>query len=45
VGVRARTKKYVKNIFEGGDGDFIKAEETIYYYLRHPTHIGLPVMK
>ncbi|HXB33810.1 MAG TPA: CocE/NonD family hydrolase [Puia sp.] len=38
-------QKYVANIFEAGDGDFIKAEETVYYDVRHPTHLELPVMR
>jgi predicted acyl esterase len=35
-------QKYVANIFEVGENDFIKAEETIFYDSKDPTHIELP---
>jgi putative CocE/NonD family hydrolase len=38
-------QKYVANIFEANDSDFVKAEETIYFDGKHPTHVELPVMK
>jgi hypothetical protein len=38
-------QKYVANIFETGDGDFVKEEETVYFRAKYPTHIELPVMK
>ena len=36
-------QKYVKNIFEANDNDFIKATHTIYFSPRYPTCIDLPV--
>ncbi|HTQ29470.1 MAG TPA: CocE/NonD family hydrolase [Puia sp.] len=38
-------QKYVPNIFEAADSDFIKATHTIYFSEKYPTHIELPVMK
>ena len=37
-------QKYVPNIFEAKDSDFIKAEHRIYYSSQYPTYIELPVM-
>jgi hypothetical protein len=38
-------QKYVNNIFEAEDSDFIKATETIYCNQNHSSYIELPVMK
>jgi hypothetical protein len=38
-------QKYVANIFEAGDGDFIKAVETIYFDKGHATRVELPMMR
>ncbi len=38
-------QKYVPNIFEAKDADFIKATHTIYFSAKYPTYIELPVMK
>jgi hypothetical protein len=38
-------QKYVPNIFEAEDTDFIKALHTIYCNSQYSTFIGLPVMK
>jgi putative CocE/NonD family hydrolase len=38
-------QKYVPNIFEANDSDFIKAEHSIYFSSQYPTYIELPVMK
>lgn len=38
-------QKFVPNIFEAKETDFIKAEQTIYFNAQYPTHIELPVMK
>lgn len=38
-------QKYVTNIFEAKDEDFIKAEHKIYFSTAYPTHIDLPVVK
>jgi putative CocE/NonD family hydrolase len=38
-------QKFVPNIFEARESDFIKAQHTIYFSSRYPTHIELPVMK
>ena len=38
-------QKFVSNIFEAKESDFIKAEHTIYCSEKYPTHIDLPVMK
>ena len=38
-------QKFVPNIFEAKDNDFIKATQTIYYNSQFPTYIDLPVMK
>ena len=37
-------QKYVPNIFEAKESDFIKATHTIYFSSQYPTHIELPVM-
>ena len=37
-------QKYVPNIFEAKESDFIKATHTIYFSAQYPTHIELPVM-
>ncbi len=37
-------QKYVPNIFEAKDSDFIKATQTIYLSAQYPTRIDLPVM-
>lgn len=38
-------QKFVPNIFEAKETDFIKAEHKIYFNSRFPTYIELPVMK
>jgi len=38
-------QKFIPNIFEAKESDFIKAEHTIYFTEKYPTHIELPVMK
>ncbi len=38
-------QKYVPNIFEANETDFIKAEHRIYFNAKFPTYIELPVMK
>jgi hypothetical protein len=38
-------QKYVANIFEAKEGDFIKAEETIYCNKLYGSYVELPVMK
>jgi uncharacterized protein len=38
-------QKYVPNIFEANDSDYIKATHNIYFSTQYPTHIALPVMK
>jgi len=38
-------QKFVPNIFEAGEKDFIKAQHTIFYSSKYPTHIELPVME
>jgi len=38
-------QKYVPNIFEAKNSDFIKATHTIYFNARFPTYIELPVMQ
>jgi putative CocE/NonD family hydrolase len=37
-------QKYIPNIFEAKETDFIKATQTIYFSEQYPTHIELPVM-
>lgn len=37
-------QKYIPNIFEAKESDFIKATHTIYFSAKYPTHIDLPVM-
>jgi putative CocE/NonD family hydrolase len=38
-------QKFVQNIFEAKESDFIKATHTIYFSVKYPTYIELPVMK
>ncbi|MDQ6755594.1 MAG: CocE/NonD family hydrolase, partial [Bacteroidota bacterium] len=38
-------QKFISNIFEAKESDFIKATHTIYFTSQYPTHIELPVMK
>lgn len=38
-------QKYVPNIFEAKESDFIKAEHRIYFSSQYPTYVELPVMK
>jgi hypothetical protein len=38
-------QKFVPNIFEAKETDFIKAEQTIYFSAQYPTHIELPVIR
>ena len=38
-------QKFVPNIFEANESDYIKAEHKIYFSAQYPTHIELPVMK
>jgi uncharacterized protein len=38
-------QRYVPNIFEAKETDFIKAEQKIYFSAQYPTYIELPVMK
>ena len=38
-------QKFVPNIFEAKESDYIKATHTIYFSAQYPTHIELPVMK
>jgi len=38
-------QKFVPNIFEAKETDFIKAEQRIYFSAQFPTYIELPVMK
>ena len=38
-------QKFLPNIFEAKDGDFIKATQTIYFSAQFPTRIDLPVDK
>jgi len=37
-------QKYVPNIFDAKESDFIKATQTIYFSSQYPTRIDLPVM-
>ncbi len=37
-------QKYVPNIFEAKESDYIKAEHSIYFSEKYPTYIELPVM-
>jgi len=37
-------QKFVSNIFEAKESDYIKATQTIYFTTQYPTHIELPVM-
>jgi putative CocE/NonD family hydrolase len=37
-------QKFVPNIFEAKETDYIKAQQTIYFSAQYPTHIELPVM-
>ncbi len=36
-------QKFVPNIFEAKESDFIKATQTVYFSAEYPTHIDLPV--
>lgn len=38
-------QKFVPNIFEANESDYIKAEHKIYFSAQHPTYVELPVMK
>jgi len=38
-------QKYVPNIFNAKESDYIKAEQRIYFSARYPTYIELPVMR
>jgi len=38
-------QKFVPNIFEAAESDYIKAEQTIYFSAKYPTHLELPVMQ
>jgi len=38
-------QKYVPNIFEAKESDFIKAEHRIYYNSKFPTYVELPVIQ
>lgn len=38
-------QRFVPNIFEAKESDYIKAEQKIYFSAQYPTHIELPVMK
>jgi uncharacterized protein len=38
-------QKFVPNIFEAKESDFIKATQTIYFSPQYPTRIDLPVMQ
>ena len=38
-------QKYLPNIFEAKESDFIKATHTIYFNAKYPTYAELPVMK
>jgi predicted acyl esterase len=38
-------QKFVPNIFEAKESDFIKATQTIYCNAKYATYIELPVMK
>ena len=37
-------QKYVPNIFEAKESDYIKAEHKIYFSAQYPTYVELPVM-
>ena len=38
-------QKFVPNIFEAKESDYIKATQKIYFTAQYPTHIELPVMR
>jgi predicted acyl esterase len=38
-------QKYVPNIFEARESDFIVTHQKIYRSVKYPTHIELPVLK
>ena len=38
-------QKFIPNIFEAKEKDFIKAEQRIYFSAQYPTYIELPVIK
>ena len=37
-------QKFVPNIFEAKETDYIKAQQTVYFSAQYPTHVELPVM-
>ncbi len=43
--IDSNPQKYIPNIFEAKESDFIKATETIYCNQHYATYIELPVMK
>jgi hypothetical protein len=43
--INRNPQKDLANIFEAGDGDFIKAEESVYFDREHPTRIELLVTR
>lgn len=38
-------QKFVPNIFEAKESDYIKATHTIYFNAKHPSYVELPVME
>jgi predicted acyl esterase len=38
-------QKFVPNIFEAAEQDYIKAEQRVYFTRQYPTYIELPVMQ
>lgn len=38
-------QRYVANIFEAKESDFIKAEHRVYFSAQYPTYVELPVIK
>jgi uncharacterized protein len=38
-------QRYVPNIFEAKESDFVKAEHTVYRSAAYPSHISLPVLQ
>ena len=40
-----RVQKFVPNIFEANESDYIKTTQRIYFSAQYPTYIELPVMK
>jgi predicted acyl esterase len=37
-------QKFVPNIFDAKEWDYIKATQKIYFSAQYPTHIELPIM-